>query len=706
MAELFKKIDDVRERALKTEQAITEMTADIKQLDNTKKNLTLSMTTLKRLQMLTTAYEQLKALSKSRQYRDCAQLLQAVIQLMSHFKSYRSIDQIATLSRNVADIQRELLEQVCEDFELIFAKGEIAQRKNVLSEGCLVMEALGDAAKTRLTNWYCNTQLREYRQETLDFEQSLDKHFTTASRASIDTFTSSESPAFSQSISEAFTPYLGVWVEAQDKQLATFITKYRQQPVKPDDEDFSPQLVIHSSTDLFTFYRHSLAQCAKLSTGNSLAELSKVFAKYLDQYAQQVLLYHISERASGQTPSNTPSLEELIMVLNTADYCYSTCSQLEEKIKGRVDENFKQTIDLQSQADSFMGIASAVVRTLVRKVEFELEPAWKEMRNTAWNKLDSVGDQSSYLEILLAKCKAKSEEILSMLHKQQYARTFADHLVEHISSSFISNIYQCRPVSETGAEQMLLDSYSLKNGLSNLLDPAPAGFTKRLNATFQKIDTLLKTLQVRASPAEALVQAYLIHIADKNDNNFRKLLDIKGIRGKIEQNRLLELFQIHKASDRYASNLLASNPIIAQLQPQSSSVAPQPGTAAQGLGLSSLANAPSSSLGASTLQTRFDATTFGSALISAARDGVDRLGTPALGNLVVNQTSPGTSNRMETLSPAEAAAGGDASESGLAAAGLHATNLNENLKNIGKFFRRDLGGLGGRFGRGGDEGSR
>ena len=164
LSELFKKIEDVRGRALQTEQAITEMTADIKRLDNTKKNLTLSMTALKRLQMLTTAYEQLRALSKTRQYRECAQLLQAVIQLMAHFKSYRSIDQIATLSRNVADLQRELLEQVCEDFEITFAKGEVGQKRGMLAEGCLVMDALGENARSRLVTWYCNTQLREYRQ--------------------------------------------------------------------------------------------------------------------------------------------------------------------------------------------------------------------------------------------------------------------------------------------------------------------------------------------------------------------------------------------------------------------------------------------------------------------------------------------------------------------------------------------------------------
>ncbi|KAK5003826.1 Vacuolar protein sorting-associated protein 53 [Cryomyces antarcticus] len=164
LADLFKKIDNVRERALQTEQTITEMTADIKRLDGTKRNLTLSMTALKRLQMLTTAYEQLRSLIKSRQYRECAQLLQAVIQLMAHFKSYRSIEQIATLSRNVADLQRELLEQICEDFEVTFAKGEVAQRKGLLAEACLVMDALGENARSRLITWYCNTQLREYRQ--------------------------------------------------------------------------------------------------------------------------------------------------------------------------------------------------------------------------------------------------------------------------------------------------------------------------------------------------------------------------------------------------------------------------------------------------------------------------------------------------------------------------------------------------------------
>ena len=99
-----------------------------------------------------------------RQYRECASLLSAVLELMAHFKSYRSIGQIATLSRNVADLKAELLEQVCEDFEMAFVKGEVASRKGMLAEACQVIDALGDTAQQRIINWYCNTQLREYRQ--------------------------------------------------------------------------------------------------------------------------------------------------------------------------------------------------------------------------------------------------------------------------------------------------------------------------------------------------------------------------------------------------------------------------------------------------------------------------------------------------------------------------------------------------------------
>ena len=563
LPQLFGQIDDVRSRAQRTERAIADMTADIKRLDGTKRNLTLSMTALKRLQMLATAYEQLRGLARARQYRECAQLLQAVVQLVAHFRSYRSIEQIAALHRSVVALQVELLEQICDDFEKAFAQGEVAQRKGMLAEGCLVMDALGDPARTRLVTWYCNTELREYRQvfrgsdeagsldnisrryswfnrmlktydfehasifpphwkmgemlanafcegtrddfkailqrsvrrtdgqpldvnlllsclqETLNFEHGLEKRFIgevrikaliiqvfsnqLQSRSSLDTIVSRDdrTPAMGQIISEAFEPYMTLWVESQDKQLAKLIPQYRQQPLRNSEEEFSSQAVMPSSTELFHFYRLALNQCAKLSTGTRLLELSKTFAKYLDQYSQQVLFYSLGEKfgLSG------PSLEDTIIILNTADYCFMTCNQLEEKIRSRTDEELRGDVDLQSQADSFMGIASTAIRMLVKRVETELDHVWREMRNFPWSKLETVVDQSSYVPELLRVIRASGAEILNCLHKPQYARAFADQLVDAIATAYCINIFQCKPVSEVGAEQMLLDSYALKKGL-------------------------------------------------------------------------------------------------------------------------------------------------------------------------------------------------------------------------------------------------
>ncbi|KAK8850811.1 Vps53-like protein [Apiospora arundinis] len=751
LAGLFRKIETVRSRAIQTEQNITSMTADIKRLDGTKRNLTLSMTALKRLQMLTTAYEQLRSLSKTRQYRECASLLQAVLQLMRHFNSYRSIDQIATLSRGVGDLQRELLEQICEDFELAFAKGEVASRKGVLIEACGVMDALGDSARSRLVAWYVNTELREYRQvfrgndeagsldnigrryawfrrmmktyeeehygifpphwkvgevlatafcdgtrddfkgilersmrrtdgvkidvnlllsclqETMDFEQGLERKFADRPRASMDTISSTDerTQSFSGSVSVAFEPYLSLWVDSQDKALAAMIPRYKAQPLIPPDEEFSPQAVISSAIDLFHFYKVTLSQCAKLSTSERLLDLTRTFAKYLDEYAQQVLLAILQ-----RSPPSGASVQDVIMVLNTADFWHTNSEQLEDSIKKRIDPEFLSKVDLSSQADSFLGVASAAVIDLVNKVEVECEVAWREMKNTNWSKMESVGDQSSYVGELVKQVNSKTEEILAVVVKPQYARAFVDNLVEHLSTTYISNIVQCRPVSEVGAEQMLLDKYVLTKAFENLLsyhNPSsephvpPAGFIKRVNAAMTRIDPLLKTLQVRPSPPEGLVQAYLIHIGDRSDTNFKKILELKGVR-KQDHGHLLELFTIHRDS--------ASNNKLAQQSPLLTPLLSTNGLGSSGLGI--MNNSGSAALTAAQQgATRFDPTSLGEKLLNAARDGVERIGTPA------------------------AQQGGGAGGSGNTNGGV-----NENLKNFGKFFRRDIGGLGVRFGKG------
>lgn len=155
-----------------------------------------------------------------------------------------------------------------------------------------------------------------------------------------------------------------------------------------------------------------------------------------------------------------------------------------------------------------------------------------------------------------------------------------------------------------------------------------------------RMDPLLKTLQVHPSPPEGLVQAYLIHIADRSDTNFKKVLELKGVR-KQDQPHLVELFGIHK--DGSGNEKLAANsPLLTPLLTSS-------GMGSTGINTNIAGPGPT-----------FEKGSLGEKLLNAARD-------------------IGTSSTTGQPGKGEA-------------------TINENLRNFGKFFKRDIGGLGARFG--------
>lgn len=165
IGQLYEKIQDIRGKAEQSEVMVQEICRDIKKLDFAKRNLTLTITSLKRLHMLVTAVDQLEYMSEKRQYKQVANLLQAIDQLMVHFQDYDSISKIKQLRVTVARIKDELKTQIFEDFHCIsdissdyYATDDQAdavedqmsmyyatssQTPEALAEACFVIDALG-----------------------------------------------------------------------------------------------------------------------------------------------------------------------------------------------------------------------------------------------------------------------------------------------------------------------------------------------------------------------------------------------------------------------------------------------------------------------------------------------------------------------------------------------------------------------------------
>eukprot|EP00051_Salpingoeca_urceolata_P027977 m.484296 g.484296 ORF g.484296 m.484296 type:complete len:850 (+) comp23287_c0_seq1:244-2793(+) len=162
MKELFQKIHDIRAKAEYSEQMVQEITRDIKSLDYAKKNLTASITTLNHLRMLVGGVESLHVMAKKKQYKDAANLLGAVVNVMEHFKNHANVEKIRDLGKKIDAIKRTLASQIMSEFKTAFS----AQTRDAiqLSEACAVVDVLPPETKAELCHWFVDLQLQDYRE--------------------------------------------------------------------------------------------------------------------------------------------------------------------------------------------------------------------------------------------------------------------------------------------------------------------------------------------------------------------------------------------------------------------------------------------------------------------------------------------------------------------------------------------------------------
>ena len=96
------KISNVKEKADKSEEMVKSICSEIRSLDIAKKNITFTITSLKRMIMLSnfdklkincivTGIEQLRDFCIKKKYREASHLIEATDELCTYFKEYKDI---------------------------------------------------------------------------------------------------------------------------------------------------------------------------------------------------------------------------------------------------------------------------------------------------------------------------------------------------------------------------------------------------------------------------------------------------------------------------------------------------------------------------------------------------------------------------------------------------------------------------------------
>ncbi|GFR43120.1 hypothetical protein Agub_g4124 [Astrephomene gubernaculifera] len=167
--ELFTKIRDIQRKSEESEAMVQEICRDIKKLDFAKKHLTNSITALRRLAMLTAAVTDLEtACDRRDQYRKCANLMEAVHQLMEYFQQYEAIPKVRSLARRLAAVESRLQSAVLDDFKILMGgpanDGLKMPPENLdrLATACLVVDALGKKVQDQVMDWLCDREVSIY----------------------------------------------------------------------------------------------------------------------------------------------------------------------------------------------------------------------------------------------------------------------------------------------------------------------------------------------------------------------------------------------------------------------------------------------------------------------------------------------------------------------------------------------------------------
>ena len=190
ISDLGDRIASIRNRAEDTEKAVRTVSKDVMQLDLAKKNITATITTLKRLVMLVNACEQLTFLAGEREYTKTAALVSALKEQQGHFEPLKGVPRVDELlkhsSRIFNDLQSQLLEDlsarlVCGgDIRELYAKRKLASDNGEsqahgsttpdfiftfdVTGACDTAEALGEAVKREVVASYIQRVFTDYRE--------------------------------------------------------------------------------------------------------------------------------------------------------------------------------------------------------------------------------------------------------------------------------------------------------------------------------------------------------------------------------------------------------------------------------------------------------------------------------------------------------------------------------------------------------------
>lgn len=351
-------------------------------------------------------------------------------------------------------------------------------------------------------------------------------------------------------ISSCFEPHLTVYVELEEKTLMENLEKLVQEETW-DIEEGSQTNVLSSSVQVFLIIRRSLKRCSALTKNQTLFNLFKVFQRILKAYATKLFarlpkggtgIVAAATGMDGQIKTSDRDERVICYIVNTAEYCHKTSGELAENVSKIIDSQLSDAVDMSEVQDEFSAVITKALITLVHGLETKFDAEMAAMTRVPWGTLESVGDQSEYVNAINLILTSSIPALGSLL-SPIYFQFFLDKLASSLGPRFYLNIFKCKQISETGAQQMLLDTQAVKTILLEIPSlgrqtSGAASYSKFVSREMSKAEALLKVI---LSPVDSVANTYRALLPEGTPLEFQRILELKGLK-KADQQSILDDF--------------------------------------------------------------------------------------------------------------------------------------------------------------------
>uniref|UniRef100_A0A0G4GKS5 Uncharacterized protein n=1 Tax=Chromera velia CCMP2878 TaxID=1169474 RepID=A0A0G4GKS5_9ALVE len=303
-----------------------------------------------------------------------------------------------------------------------------------------------------------------------------------------------------------------------------------------EEEEDLPTLVYSSAAELFSAIRASLKKTAAISRDTTLHSMVQVFRKIIKRYTDTLRNRIPTVKKAGGAPLSEDAIKAACCVVGTAEYCDNTLQELQSAVEGSLEpETLRANASFDPEREAMWDLRTLAVQSLVAALETSLEGAFSRLRNGNWTATAEVGDHSLYVTEMAEVLTSGFASVAPLL-SPPFFRFYCDRAAQAVAPRFMRSVYESKKVSESGAQQLLLDAYALKGALLEAPVAAtggavPASYKRYVQKEMGRAAALLKVLTSNVENPEDVRTLLDSHAGSATPDEIKRLLLLKHAGG-------------------------------------------------------------------------------------------------------------------------------------------------------------------------------